>query len=127
MPKYVATLRAVYDADDDVTAIFMADQIRVNGEQDLDDDDGNSLEVTQVTSMEVDLEPDEIITQLRHTRNILIKTRIKECFAEARQLDMLVHMLQHRHEPAIAMAGYDYSTFMDVAEAILIRNEVPSV
>lgn len=126
MPKFVATLRAVFDADDEVTAIFMADQIKVNGEQDLDPEEGDELEVTQVTSMAVDLNPEELLSQLRHTRNALIKTRIKECFQEARQLDMLTYMLQHRHEPEIAMAGYNYADFMDVAEAILIRGETPT-
>jgi hypothetical protein len=125
MNRYVATLRAVFDADDDVTAIFMADQMKVNAEQDFDESDNAEVEITQVTSTAIDLNPEETFQVLRRARNLLIKSRIKECFEQARALDQLIYILQHRHEPELALAGYDYGKFMDVVESILINGEVP--
>jgi hypothetical protein len=127
MPKYVATLRAVYEAEDDVGAVFIADQIRVNGERDLDDEDGDVLDVTQVTSNQLDLTPEETITQLRRARNLLVKTRIKECYNLAKELDQQIYALSHRSAGEFAMAGYDFADFMDLAQSILVEGVTPDV
>lgn len=126
MTRYVATLRALYDAKDDVEAMFIADQIRVNGSIDFDDDN-DVLDVTQVTSNQLDLSPDETIVQLKRARNLLIKTRIKECYNLAKELDIQIFALQHRESPEFSMSMYDYGDFMELSEAILQRGEMPDV
>jgi hypothetical protein len=127
VPKYVATFRAIFDAEDDVMAAIVSDQIRLNAESDLDTEDGDSVECTQVTSNALDLQPEELFSQLRRTRNLLIKTRIKECFQMARDFDQMIYALQFRDQPSfIGMSGYDWGKFMEDAEAIL-RGEEPNV
>jgi len=126
--RYVATLRAIYNAEDDVEAIFIADQIRQNGAVDLDEDEeGDVLDVTQVTSNQLDLNPDETIIQLKRARNLLIKTRIKQCYALARELDYQIHALMCRESSDLTMSTYDYGHFMELSEAIIQRGEMPDV
>jgi len=130
MPRYVTTLRACYDAADDVEAIFIADKIRENGQQDLTDDDEeneSTLEVTQVTSNQLDISPEELLVQLRRARNLLIKTRIRDCYQLAKELDQQIFALANRSEPDFAMAGYSYGNFMDLTEAILREGKMPDV
>lgn len=119
MAKYIATLRAVFDADDDVDAIFIADQIRVNGAVDLDNDAGDSIDVTQVTSNTLDIRPEEVLNQLRRSRNLLIRTRIKECFELARELDKTIHALSRNEQWETVQGHYDWSEFLTLAKRIL--------
>jgi hypothetical protein len=126
MPKYVSTFRAVYEAEDDVAAAIIADQIRLNAEQDLDEDE-DTFECSQTTSNALDLSPDETISQLKRARNLLIKTRIKQCYELARELDRVIYALPYRDEPSFTMGGYDYGNFMDLTLAILERGEEPDV
>jgi hypothetical protein len=134
MPRYIATLRATYDAEDEVEAIFIADQIRLNGEQDLDTDEDlldegeevDTLEVTQITDNGLNLTPDEALSVFRHARNLLIKTRIKQCFDLAREFDRTIYALENREIEGFSMRSYDYGRFMDLAESILIKGEVPN-
>ena len=127
MPSYVATFRATFDADDDVAAEVVCDQIRLNAEQDLDEDDGDTFECTQVTSNALALNPDELMSLLRKTRNALIKTRSKPCYDQARELDQLIYKLRFRDEPEFSMAGYSYGDFMDLTVAVLQDREEPDV
>lgn len=127
MPRFVATLRAIYDAQDEVEAIYVADQIRLNGMQDLDEDDGDVLDVTQVTSNELNLSPEETVVQLKRARNLLIRTRIRDCYHLARELDVQIYALAHRLDSDFSMGGYNYGDFVDLAEAILVRKENPDV
>lgn len=126
MIRCVATLRAVFDATDEVEAVFIADKICENGQRDFDEDN-DLLEVTQVTSNQLDLSPEEVLVQLRRARNLLIKTRIRDCYILAKELDQQIYALRHRSDPDFAMAGYDYGNFMDLTEAILMRGEMPDV
>lgn len=126
MPRYVSTFRAVYDAEDEVQAIYIADQIRLNGSQDLDEDDGDDLVVTQTTSNALDLDPEEVLVKLRQCRNLLIKTRVRPAFEQARELDKLIYMLGHKSDE-FPLAGYKYGDFMDICEAILVTEDTPDV
>jgi hypothetical protein len=127
VPKYVATFRATYDADNDVQAQIISDQIRLNGERDLDIEDGDELECTQVTSNGLELLPDELMVLLRKTRNALIRTQWRPAYDEARELDRLIYAMKFRDEPAFTMSGYDYGNFMDLCEAIIHGKEEPDV
>lgn len=126
MPRYVATLRALYNAEDDAQAAFIADQIRLNGSSDFDEDD-DFLDVTQVTSNDLDLTPEETITQLKKARNLLIKTRIRQCYALAKELDYQIFALIHRESPDFMMSTYDHGAFMDIADQILNLRTMPDV
>lgn len=119
MTKYVATFRAEFDADDDVTAAIIADQIRLNGSQDLDEEEGDDLECTQVTSQALDLRPEELLEHLKRSRDLLIKTRIKQCFNLAQDLDKILYALEFREDPGFVMGSYDYGRFMDHALTLL--------
>lgn len=127
MPRYVATFRAVYDAPDDVHAAMVADQIRLNGSEDLDPDEGDTFEVTQVTSNQLELQPEEVISQLKRARNLLIRTKIKQCYELARELDQQIYALRFRDSPDFTMSGYSFGEFMDLTEAIVLRGEEPDV
>lgn len=118
---FVATLRAVFRAEDEVEAIFVADQIKVNGEKDLDKEDGDTLDVTQVTQNLAILSPEETIHLLRRARNACIRTRLKEGYEIGQWLDKFIFMLKSRSEEHIGfeLAGYDYGDFMEVAQEVL--------
>lgn len=117
--RYVATLRAVYDADDEVEAIFIADKIKENGGVDLDEEEGDTLEVTQVTNNSLDISPEETLAHLRLSRDLLIRTRIKQCYELARQIDEMAYALEHRRDPDFDLSGYDYSEMLEITERIL--------
>lgn len=108
-------------------AAVIADQIRVNAEQDLDEEDGDTFECTQTTSNKLELLPEEMFTQLRRARNLLITTRIKQCYRLAQELDEMLYALQFRDSPDFTMGGYDRGKFMDLTFAILERGEEPDV
>ena len=120
-PLFIATLRAVFRAEDEVEAIFIADQIKVNGEKDLDKEDGDTLDVTQVTQNLAILSPEETLHLLRRARNACIRTRTKDGYDLGRELDKFIYMLKHRSEASegFELAGYDYGDYMDVAKEVL--------
>jgi hypothetical protein len=126
MNRYVSTFRAVFEAEDDVAAAVISDQIRLNAEVDLDTEDGDTFECTQTTSNALELMPEELFERLKLARNLLINTRIKQCFHLAQDLDKIVYALQFRNDsPDFTMSGYDYGKFMDVAMTILEERKVP--
>ena len=116
---YVALLRAVFKAGDDVEAIMVADQIKVNGERDLEEDD--TLDVTQVTQNTAQLTPESTVILLRRARNALIRTRARDMVDCARELDKAIHIIKAHHEgePDYALAGYDYANFVDIVREVL--------
>lgn len=90
----------------------------------LDEEDGDAVYVTQVTSVATDLEPTETLLVLMRARNALIRTKIKDCYAEAQVLDRIIHGLSRRYSQDIE-PQYDYGRFIEVADAILTRGEDP--
>lgn len=123
---HVATLRVILYTQDEVEAILAADKLKSVCEDYLDADEGDKVVVTQVTSSSTDVEPSETLTIIRRARNALIRTRIKECFDQARELDRIAYALEHRGEgPEHALAGYDYGRLMEVADSILTHGKDP--
>ena len=126
MSRYIALLQAIYESPDDATAMMIADRIRENGSLDLDEEaDGDSLDVMQVTDISSSLDPLVQIRQLKQSRNVLIALRMGEAYEIARSLDQLIHALQLKVDVQTAMGTYDYTNFLEVAEAILKRGEYP--
>jgi len=125
--KYVATFRALYEAEDDLTAQVIADQIRVNGSLDLDEDDGDTFECTQVTGNHLELEPTELRIQMGKLRNILIKTRSRRGLDLAKEIDQFIHALRFRDSGEFTAGGYSHGDFMDLCINILEKGEEPDV
>lgn len=124
----MAQLRAVFTAKSEVEAILIADQIKVNGEVDLDQEEGDSLDVTQVTSNQLVMSPEDTLVNFRKTRNLLIRTRVRQAFELAQELDKLIFMFQQRlvDEAGLELSGYSYGDFMDLALKIL-HGEEPTI
>lgn len=120
-PLFIATFRAVFRATDDVEAILIADKIKENGERDLEPEDGDTFDVTQVTQNAAMLSPEQTVMLLRRARNALIRTRIQHMVECARQIDQCIHMLDEKtaHETGAELARYDYGQFVDICEEVL--------
>lgn len=117
--NYVATLRVTYKAEDDVEAQLIAELARERAESELDtEEDEDEVILTQVTCFEASVEPRELLDRLLRARNDLVRTRYKECFDLARELDRLCDALQKRLLPE-EVTDYDFGRFMEVATAIL--------
>jgi len=119
--KFVATLRTIFDAQDEMEAILMANEFQERIADLLDEDD--IVDVTQVIPFETarQIPSAEMIEQLRRSRDLLIKTRIVQCFELARELDKTAWTLEHRAEPGFDMAGYDWGAFLDLTNRLLER------
>lgn len=125
MTEYVATIRLTFKAVDDVEAQMISELARERAESELDtEEDKDEAILTQVTSFAVAIEPRELLTRLTLTRNDLIRTRYRECFELARQLDQLLDALQKRLLPE-DVTDYDYGRFPEVARRILQEGENP--
>lgn len=125
--SYVATLRLAYQAEDDIEAHLIADLARERAESEFDTvDSDDEVLLTQVTNFAAAVEPRELLTRLTLTRNDLIRTRYKECYDLARELDRLADALQKRLMPE-EVADYDFGKFPEVARLILIEGENPNV
>jgi hypothetical protein len=126
--KYVATFRAVYEADDEVEAMLIADTIEQNGKRDLEDDEGDTLDVTQVMAFKdsKNITPQETLYALRKARNVLIRVRFKDCYLLAQEVDKVVHYMSHNMVPNEPYAPpYDYGNFLEIAHQIVKYGKDP--
>jgi hypothetical protein len=124
MITFIATFRAIFQAESEGQAAMIADLVCENGARDLDEEN-DVLFTTQVTSNATDLSPEESVVTIRKARNALIKTRIKQCYEMAKELDKMAWILEHRADRDFSLAGYDYGDFFRTAEQIFLRNESP--
>ncbi len=114
--RFVATLRSIFDAPDELGARLVAHELQEAVAALLED--GESVDVTQVIPVEsasTHVEPTELVEQLYRTRDMLIKTRITQCFDLASWIDRVSWILEHRQEATFDLAGYDCARVMDVA------------
>ncbi len=116
---YVSTMRLVIHSPDEVEATITTDRIREIVAEYLDEEDGDQVIITQVTPNSSDLSPEELLVVLKRARNGLIRTRVKECFDLARELDKQIHALGLRTSTSEAHTSYDYTNLLDIAEQIL--------
>lgn len=122
---HIATLRLILYVKDEVEAVLTADRLKETCEDLLDAEEGDEVVVTQVTSMSTAVEPSETLVILRRARNALIRTRIRQCFDMAREFDKMIYILDHRADGEHALAGYDYSHLLEVADEILTNGRDP--
>lgn len=118
MEAFVATFRAHIVSEDEVGANLIVEGLRETMMENLDEEDGDFVVVTQVISFNpVTLRtPQEICDVLRRDRNMLIATRYKEMWDIARSLDQTIHMLMTGGDE---LQGYDYGRFLEIAEEVL--------
>jgi hypothetical protein len=121
---FIISLRGIVYCKDEVSAILAADVIKTEGEKHLSEEDGDELYVAQVTQHQAAVEPMELVDRLIRSRNDLIKTRIKQCWDVARELDAVIYGLKKRAQPH-EIGEYDYGHFISVAHKILQDGEYP--
>lgn len=117
--QYIATFRLTFFETDDVSANVTAELIRERAGELIEEED--TLEVTQVIpfSLEAPVEPSEMVNEMRRICDMLVATRIKECYELASWIHKTAWALEHRIDPEYADANYDYLSFIERASAIL--------
>ena len=120
--RYIATLRVVYDAESEVDAVIVANDFQEAIADRLDHED-ETVDVTQVipATAKASIEPTELVNQMRVVVDMLITTKIKECFDLAQWVHRTAWVLEHRMEETFDVTGYDYGDFMDHATDVLKR------
>ena len=119
MPEYLAVLHAYINADDYISAIGSADDLKIGMEQRLlDTDQGEAVDVVQTIPTEEPPTPSAQLTQLRRARNILLRTKSKDGYDLARALDLKIHELHVRLDPEMSLVSYDWSKFIEVLKEV---------
>lgn len=118
-------MRVFLNVQDEVEAILAMDKIKQEAEDLLGDEDGDRVEVTQLVPYNSDVSPEELLVILKRARNALIRTRIKDCYDLAGELDRQIHYLHIQMDPAYA-PQYDYGRMPDIATRILTNHEEPT-
>lgn len=121
---FVSTVRVVTVSQDEVDAQLTLDRLREAMMGLLDEEEGDSVTVTQTTEFTTDISPEEMLVILKRARNALIRTRIKQCFDLAREMDQQIYLLAGRFDPEFS-PNYDYGSFIGIAERILNKGEDP--
>ena len=120
---FLMAFRAVVLCEDEVEAQMVAEVIRSEGEKHLEEEDGDELFIAQVTKFTAAVEPIELVDRLTRARNDLVKTRMKECWDVAKELDVVIWGLRRGMDPMLST--YNHGNFIDVATSILTKGEYP--
>lgn len=122
MPVPMAiTYRMIIFPEDEVSGNVIAETIRQKIEEELDADEGDSVDMTLALSMDISQQtPVELIDLLHKARNALIRTKVSSCWDTARELDKIAHGLLFRSlNSSDQLATYDWGTFLEVAKEVL--------
>lgn len=121
--RFLATMRASFHAEDEVEARLIANEIEEAVSTILDE--GDTLDITQIIPVDLQdqIEPTEVVNQLRLTVDMLIKTRIIQCYESARELHKIAWILEHRREDSFDLTAYDYTEFFERADMLLGRTK----
>lgn len=120
--KYLVTLRVTFDAEDELEARLIGNEIQeVLDKHVLEDDD--TVDVTQVIPYGLldQTTPEEIVAYMRRTVDLLISTRIVQCVELAQELDKTAWVLEHRDEHTFDITNYDYAAFQQRISDVLGR------
>jgi hypothetical protein len=119
--KYLATIRCTFDAEDELEARLEANELVEAAAELLEEDE--TVDVTQIIpyGLQREIEPAEMVAQMRLCRDMLIKTRIVQCFELAKEIDKAAWVLEHRGEESFDLSGYDYGAVFDRADELLGR------
>lgn len=113
------------NVEDELDANLTMDRLKTECENLLDEDDGDIVAITQVLPFTTDVSPEETLNILKRARNALIRTRMKECYDLAGELDRQIHSLACQMNPEMH-PQYDYSRMLDFLERIVKRKEEPN-
>lgn len=134
MPKFVATYRAVFEAETDGVAQVTAERglealEEILGEED-EDEPSYKLQLTEVINFNLATSPVEIADLACQLRNKLIGTKTRDGIALAGELDRVQWLLRHsvNNEDADKeiLPQYDRSRLLELCVAIWERNENPT-
>jgi hypothetical protein len=113
--QYIATLRCIYYAEDDISASIIANACAERAAIGFDREEQEDVKVTSVDAMSLQsLRPEEAASKLDAARNILIKTRARDAFEVAKLLDQFAWHMRHG-----SLADFDYGHIFQVADALL--------
>lgn len=117
--QYLATLRLMFFESDDVAANVTAEIIRERASELIEEED--TLEVTQVIplTLSAPVEPSEMVNEMRRVCDMLIATRIKECYDLAQWIHKTAWILEQRREPGFSDGSYDYMSFVERSNEVL--------
>lgn len=117
--QYLATMRLAFFETDDVAANVTAELIRERASELIEEED--TIEVTQVIPLTLSalVEPSEMVNEMRRVCDMLIATRVKECYDLAQWMHKTAWILEHRIEPGFSDGNYDYMSFVDRANTVL--------
>lgn len=124
--QYIATLRVVFNASDELGARLVAYELQdmIGSLLETEDEEGESVDVTQVIPSALStrvLEPTEVVEQLLRARDLLIRTRIIQCFELAKEIDKTAWILEHRAEESFDLSGYDYGRIFSRADELGVK------
>lgn len=122
----MGTLRVVLNVQDELEAVLAMDKIRNEAMDLLDEEEGDAVELTQLIRFDsAHLTPEEILVNLKRTRNILIRTRMRGCYDLASALDQQIHTLHCQLDSGYD-PQYDYGRMMSFLDRILNKKEDPT-
>lgn len=125
MPNFVAVIRLEYKAGDEMEASLIAELAREQAETALDTiEDEDVASVTQIANFD-NIVPEEVIIRIAQVRNDLFRTKYKECFEMAKQLDLIKYSLRKQLNPE-EVTDYDYGRILEIAHAVITRGENPN-
>ncbi len=119
MKQYIALIKAVYSAGDDVVAQVIADQVRINGGKDLIPEEGDSIDVAEVVAYGLYSSEHETLDLLRLSRNALIRLRVSPALDLAREIDKACWIIKRKTEDMWDAGSYDYGKFMSIVDTVL--------
>lgn len=124
MSKYVATYRMVFDAHDDSDAVIISDaMLRAIGDR-LDSDDGDTVELVECISFGLTETMAGAADTLRKARNLLLRTRVRDFYYLAEELDKAAYALEKGIDPSLGYPGYDWGRLTDIA-ALVLKGKMP--
>lgn len=124
LQEYVGTMRVVVNVEDELDAHLTMDRLKTECETLLDEEDGDVVAITQILPFTTNVRPEETLNILKRARNALIKTRIKECYDLAGELDKQIHSIACQMDSTMS-PQYDYSRMMSFVERIFKLKEDP--
>ena len=123
---FVGTLRIVFTAKDYAEAFIVAEDLREAAEVNMDTDEGDHVDLTQLTDNPLEITPDETLIVLRQARNQLIRTRVRWAVDQARELDRSIWLFANRAESEPDyVKPYPHHKFLEVMKSIIQDKENP--
>lgn len=116
MQPYIATYRVEFHATSAEEAVATADKLVDSIAEELDDEH-ETIVCTQITDGIVHDRPEELLINLRSTRNALIRTRSRQGIEAARGLQEVIQSLEIGDPGHLVV--FDYGRFADIVDHVL--------